>query len=102
MLFGEAKSANLGRPNVSILGVANVLRPSELPPNKPTKSPVFSSPDQKKINEEYRRLARHSPRAKRARAVTVSQCPHSEVGQDFLLRRRVTLTETAVTRKRKV
>ena len=43
-----------------------------------------------------------SPRAKRARAVTVSQCPHSEVGQDFLLRRRVTLTETAVTRKRKV
>ena len=38
----------------------------------------------------------------RARAVTVSQCPHSEVGQDFLLRRRVTLTETAVTRKRKV
>ncbi len=35
-------------------------------------------------------------------AVTVSQCPHSEVGQDFLLRRRVTLTETAVTRKRKV
>ena len=37
-----------------------------------------------------------------ARAVTVSQCPHSEVGQDFLLRRRVTLTETAVTRKRKV
>ena len=27
---------------------------------------------------------------------------HSEVGQDFLLRRRVTLTETAVTRKRKV
>ena len=43
-----------------------------------------------------------SPRAERARAVTVSQCPHSEVGQDFLLRRRVTLTETAVTRKRKV
>ena len=41
-------------------------------------------------------------RASRARAVTVSQCPHSEVGQDFLLRRRVTLTETAVTRKRKV
>ena len=35
-------------------------------------------------------------------AVTVSQCPHSEVGQDFLLRRRVTLTETAVTRKLKV
>ena len=32
MLFGEAKCANLGRPNVSILGVANVLRPSELPP----------------------------------------------------------------------
>ena len=43
-----------------------------------------------------------SPRAERARAVTVSQCPHSGVGQDFLLRRRVTLTETAVTRKRKV
>ena len=43
-----------------------------------------------------------SPRAKRARAVTVSQCPHIEVGQDFLLRRRVTPTETAVTRKRKV
>ena len=41
-------------------------------------------------------------RASRARAVTVSQCPHSEVGQDFLLRRRVTPTETAVTRKRKV
>ena len=41
-------------------------------------------------------------RASRARAVTVSQCPHSEVGQDFLLRRRVTLTETIVTRKRKV
>ena len=41
-------------------------------------------------------------RASRARAVTVSQCPHSEVGQDFLLRRRVTLTKTAVTRKRKV
>ena len=41
-------------------------------------------------------------RASRARAVTVSQCPHSEVGQDFLLCRRVTLTETAVTRKRKV
>ena len=36
-----------------------------------------------------------------ARAVTVSQCPHSEVGQDFLLRRRVTLTETAVTRNEK-
>ena len=33
MLFGEAKCANLGRPNVSILGVANVLRPSELPPS---------------------------------------------------------------------
>ena len=51
------------------------------------------------------RAKRASPkgeRAKRARAVTVSQCPHSEVGQDFLLRRRVTLTETAVTRKRKV
>ena len=29
MLFGEAKCANLGRPNVSILGVANVLRPSD-------------------------------------------------------------------------
>ena len=43
-----------------------------------------------------------SLRAERARAVTVSQCPHSEVGQDFLLRRRVTLTETAVTRKQKV
>ena len=43
-----------------------------------------------------------SPRAERARAVTVSQCPHSGVGQDFLLRRRVTLTETAVTRKQKV
>ena len=42
-----------------------------------------------------------SPRAERARAVTVSQCPHSEVGQDFLLRRRVTLTEINVTRKRK-
>ena len=44
-----------------------------------------------------------SPRAKRAspKAVTVSQCPHSEVGQDFLLRRRVTLTEIAVTRKEK-
>ena len=41
-------------------------------------------------------------RASRAWAVTVSQCPHSEVGQDFLLRRRVTLTEIAVTRKRKV
>ena len=37
----------------------------------------------------------------RARAVTVSQCPHSGVGQDFLLRRRVTLTKTAVTRKQK-
>ena len=51
------------------------------------------------------RAKRASPkgeRASRARAVTVSQCPHSEVGQDFLLRRRVTLTETAVTRKRKV
>merc|ERR1711936_590978 len=51
------------------------------------------------------RAMRASPkgeRASRARAVTVSQCPHSEVGQDFLLRRRVTLTETAVTRKRKV
>ena len=43
-----------------------------------------------------------SPRAERARAVTDSQCPHSEVGQDFLPRRRVTLTETAVTWKRKV
>ena len=43
-----------------------------------------------------------SERASRARAVTVSQCPHSEVRQDFLLRRRVTPTETAVTRKRKV
>ncbi len=46
-----------------------------------------------------------SPRAERARAVTVRQCPTvhcSGVGQDFLLRRRVTLTETAVTRKRKV
>ncbi len=43
-----------------------------------------------------------SPRAERARAVTVSKCPHCEVGQDFLLRRRVTLTETAGTRKRKV
>ena len=32
MLFGEAKCANLGRPNVSILGRPNVLRPSELPP----------------------------------------------------------------------
>ena len=41
-------------------------------------------------------------RASRARAVTVSQCPHSEVGQDFLLRWRFPLTETAVTRKRKV
>ena len=51
------------------------------------------------------RAKRASPkgeRASRARAVTVSQCPHSEVGQDFLLRRRVTLTETAVTWKRKV
>ena len=43
-----------------------------------------------------------SPRAERARAVTVSQCRYSGVGQDFLLRRRVTLTETAVTRKQKV
>ena len=62
------------------------------------------------LNWTYLNLS--SPRAKRAgpkglraesaRAVTVSQCPHSEVGQDFLLRRRVTLTEIAVTRKRKV
>ena len=29
--------------------------------------------------------------ASRARAFTVSQCPHSEVGQDFLLRRRAPL-----------
>ena len=43
-----------------------------------------------------------SPRAERASAVTVRQCPHSGVGQDFLLRRKVPLTETAVTRKRKV
>ena len=43
-----------------------------------------------------------SPRAERSRAVTVSQCPHSEVGQDFLPRRRIALTEMAVTRKRKV
>ena len=43
-----------------------------------------------------------SPRAERARAVTGRQCPHSGVGQDFLLRRRVPLTETAVTRKQKV
>ena len=42
------------------------------------------------------------PRAERARALTVSQCPHSEVGQDFLLRRRITPTETAVNRKQKV
>merc|ERR1711936_524775 len=51
------------------------------------------------------RAMRASPkgeRASRARAVTVSQCPHSEVGQDFLLRRRVTLTEINVTRKQKV
>ena len=48
------------------------------------------------------RAKRAGPKGERARAVTVSQCPHSEVGQDFLLRRRVTLTETAVTRKRKV
>ena len=40
MLFGEAKCANLGRPNVSILGVANVLRPSELPPGE-IPMPVF-------------------------------------------------------------
>ena len=33
MLFGEAKCANLGRPNVSILGVANVLRPSDTQSN---------------------------------------------------------------------
>ena len=49
-----------------------------------------------------KRASSKGERASRARAVTVSQCPHSEVGQDFLLRRRVTLTETAVTRKRKV
>ena len=30
------------------------------------------------------------------------RCPHSGVGRDFFLRRRVTLTKTAVTRKRKV
>ena len=34
--------------------------------------------------------------------VEVRRCPHSGVGRDFLLRRRVTLTKTAVTRKRKV
>ena len=32
----------------------------------------------------------------------VRRCPHSGVGRDFLLRRRVTLMKTAVTRKRKV
>ena len=42
-------------------------------------------------------------RAREARKGCYCQSvPHSEVGQDFLLRRRVTLTETAVTRKRKV
>ena len=43
-------------------------------------------------------------RVRSARAVNCQPVPPqcSEVGQDFLLRRRVTLTETAVTRKRKV
>ena len=34
--------------------------------------------------------------------VEVRRCPHSGVGRNFFLRRRVTLTKTAVTRKRKV
>merc|ERR1712074_417202 len=57
--------------------------------------PKLSSPRAKRASPK-------GERASHARAVTVSQCPHSEVGQDFLLRRRVTLTETAVTQKRKV
>ena len=36
------------------------------------------------------------PRAEHARAVTGRWCPRSGVGQDFLPRRRVPLTETAV------
>ena len=42
------------------------------------------------------------PCAERARAVTGRRCPHSGVGQDFLPRRRVTLTKTAGTREQKV
>ena len=41
-------------------------------------------------------------RAKSARAVTGRQCPHSGVGEEFLVRRPGLPTKTAVTRKRKV
>ena len=65
----------------------------------------FATHTSRKPDLSSPRVKRASPkgeRASRARAATVSQCPHSEVGQDFLLHRRVTLTEMAVTRKRKV
>ena len=62
MLFGEAKCANLGVSNVSILGRPNVLRPSELPPKcgvrvdvgRPMKSLCIKSTDSNRFNSIIR------------------------------------------------
>ena len=43
-----------------------------------------------------------SPRAESARAVTGRRCPHSGRGEDFLSRKPIFFTETAVTPERKV
>ena len=43
-----------------------------------------------------------SPRAESVRAVTGRRCPHSGVGEDFLVHRPGPLTKTGVTRERKV
>ena len=85
-------------PSFLLSDTSSSVNPAEPAPKK--KSRQSSQALRKKIRMMMRVLNDQilsSPRAERARAATVS-----EVGQDFLLRRRVTLTETGVTRKRKV
>ena len=86
--------------------------PTYLPPLKNTLQEHSQRPYWDGVNcvsvslDRYRALVDlellSSPRAESARAVTGRRCPHSGVGEDFLVHQPGPLTKTGVTQERKV
>ena len=70
------------------------------------RGPLWLEPSSPTIYRLYspraRRVGPSGPRAKSARTVTGRRCPHSGVGEEFLVHRPGPLTKTGVTRERKV